>query len=335
MRRGVFLVVAAVAGLLFTGAAFAAEKVNFTPGWLFYGRDVGFFASIERGHYSREGIDLNIVPGRGATDAVSTVASGANRFALAGVGAVVMAAAQRIPVKLVSMYHDKALDGVYVLKGSGIQTPKDLEGKNIGTTAKDAPTMLFPAFAKANGIDLGKVKWTYMAPPAKIPSLLAGKVDATITFHNSFPSIVAGARKIGKEAVALLYADWGVDIYSAGLIAKSNDIAKSGDLVRRFLKATYEGTAWAIENPEAAARLFMKRNPTLNAQIVAGEWKITAEHLLTHFSRKHGLGYIDREKMARTVEIVARSMDLKTIPETGAAYSIEHLPKVFTRGAKN
>ncbi|MFQ5693975.1 MAG: ABC transporter substrate-binding protein, partial [Nitrospinota bacterium] len=135
MRRGIFVGLGVLFGLFLSFAAsFAAEKISFTPGWLFYGRDVGFFASIEGGYYSREGIDPTIVPGRGATDVVSRVAGGVTRFGLSGVGAVVPARARKVPIRMISMYHDKAVDGVYTLKGSGIERPKDLEGKNIGTT---------------------------------------------------------------------------------------------------------------------------------------------------------------------------------------------------------
>jgi NitT/TauT family transport system substrate-binding protein len=329
MRRWIL-----VLGVLFLSSAssLAADKFNFTPGWLFYGRDVGFFASVEKGYYAREGIDLTIVPGKGASDAVSRVAAGADRFAVAGLGAVVVGRAQKVPVKVVAMYHDKPLDVVYALRGSGIEKPKDLEGKNIGTTAKDAPTMLFPAVAEANGMDLNKIKWTYMAPPAKIPSLLAGRVDATITFHNSYPALLAGAKKVGKEVVVLLYADWGLDIYSAGVIAKDEDLLKNKDLVGRFLRATYEGNAWAVDHPEEANQLFIKRNPTLNAEIALAEWKITIDHMMTPLARKNGLGYMDREKMKRTIEVLAKSLEVKPVP-VDEFYTGEFLPKVLPQAA--
>jgi NitT/TauT family transport system substrate-binding protein len=220
------------------------------------------------------------------------------------------------------------------LSGSGIEKPKDLEGRTIGGSAKGATEVLFPAVARANGMDPNKVRWTLMSPPAKIPSLLAGKVDAIVTFHNSYPSIVEGARKLGKEVVALLYADWGVDIYTGGLIAREEDLQKNQDLVRRFLKATYEGTAWAIDDPEGAVQLFMKRNPTLNAEIVRAEWKITVDHLLTPLAQKYGLGYIDREKMVRTIDIVAKGMEVKAVPAEDV-YTGAFLPKVFPKASKN
>lgn len=334
MRRIIATAALAVAGLWLSAAASpAAERVSFTPGWFFYGRDVGFFASIEKGYYTREGIDFIIEPGKGAADAMNRVAGKRNRFAVAGNGAVVITRSKGVPVKVISMYHDKPLDVIYTLKGSGITKPKDLEGKKLGASPKDAAAMLFPALAKTNKIETEKVNWIYMNPTSKIPSLLAARVDAIVIFHNSYPAATAAAAKSGKEIVPLLYADWGLDIYSAGIIALEEDLKQNGDLVRRFLKATYEGTAWAIDHPDEAVKLFLKHNTSLNPKMVKGEWLITAEHLLTPLARKNGLGYMDRNKMERTIQVVADSMGEKPVP-VDEFYTSRFLPKIFPESAK-
>jgi NitT/TauT family transport system substrate-binding protein len=62
--------------------------------------------------------------------------------------------------------------GVISLAETGIKSPKDLEGKRLAITAGDALTQLFPALAKANDIDLGKVNLFQMDPAAKVVAFI-------------------------------------------------------------------------------------------------------------------------------------------------------------------
>ena len=43
--------------------------------------------------------------------------------------------------------------GLYWLKSSGIKSVKDLAGKKIGNPAGDGARTIWPALAKANGMD--------------------------------------------------------------------------------------------------------------------------------------------------------------------------------------
>src|SRR6516225_11830538 len=74
--------------------------------------------------------------------------------------------------------------GFYWLKSSGIKSVKDLAGKKIGNPPADAARALWPALAKANGVDPSSVTWVNVGPTAKLASLKAGAVDAVTEFYN-------------------------------------------------------------------------------------------------------------------------------------------------------
>jgi NitT/TauT family transport system substrate-binding protein len=61
---------------------------------------------------------------------------------------------------------------------TGIKGPKDLEGKSVGVPAGDAQRVLWPALARANSVDMDKVRLINIKPGAKAQSLGAKKVDA-------------------------------------------------------------------------------------------------------------------------------------------------------------
>lgn len=328
----VMLVVAGLSlGALLAGGAEALDSVKFALSWVPTGRDAGFYAALDRGEYREEGLDVTILKGNGSGDTVKRVAVGSEEFGFADATNVVLGRAQGLKVRLVGMIHDKSLFGVYSLKSAGIRKPKDLEGKRVGSPAKSATRTVFPAFAGLNGVDLGKVEWVDMTNAAMVPSLLAGRVDAILIFANEFPSLRQAAAKQGKEATGLLFSDYGVDVYSNGLIAADATIQSRPDLVRRFVRATMKGVAWAAEHPEQAATIFVKHNPASDEALALEYWKIAVEHLATPATRKSGLGVMAREKMEATRDLIARFEKLPAPVATEELYTNDFLPKIMPR----
>jgi NitT/TauT family transport system substrate-binding protein len=92
---------------------------------------------------------------------------------------------------------------------------------------------MFPAYAKAAGINAAKVTWV-VAPSESLPSLLTlGRVDAVGQFTAGEPLLRKQAAP--KELVQLTYADAGLDFHSNGLVAADAMIQRQPELVRRFL----------------------------------------------------------------------------------------------------
>ena len=97
---------------------------------------------------------------------------------------------------------------------------------------------MFPAFLKLNGADPSLVKWTDMTPPARIASLVLGQVDGVTLFFTEQPTFAAKAKEAGKHWKDFPYADFGLDLYSNGLLAREDLIANQPDRVKRWVEAT-------------------------------------------------------------------------------------------------
>ena len=123
----------------------------------FNGRHAYYFLAVEKGYYKEEGLDVTIVRGQGSSDAVKQVAAGAAQIGFADASAVILARGNdQTQVKLVSIIYAKPPHAIYVLKSSGIVKPKDLEGRKLADTAFSSIPKLFPAYAKAAGVDARK-----------------------------------------------------------------------------------------------------------------------------------------------------------------------------------
>ncbi len=334
IRSGRLAVLLALILALVLGAAApagAADNVTFCLSWVPYGKFFGFFAAREKGFYKESGIDVNIIRGFSAADNFRRLEAGACTFADAGLNVMVLARARGAKVKAVGVWHDKGMDVIIARKDRGIRTLKDLEGKSIATAADEDSKLYFPLLAEANNVDAGKVKWVTMEPASKHPALLAGSVDAIVTFVTLIPQIEVPAAQRGIEVVNFIYGDYGLDVYNNGITTTERLINENPDLVRRFTQATYKGLAWAVENPEEAAEIFLKLYPETNRALAPAHWKIAVDHMLTPTALKLGLGHISRERMELTRDVTIKVFDLKVKEPVEVLYTNDFLPKLFPK----
>src|SRR5437870_2950757 len=84
MRR---LVIAAAAALVAAPAA-AQQKIDFILNWVPGGDHAPYYYAKKLGWYQKEGIDLNLEPGKGSALATQKVGAGANPVGLADMGGV-------------------------------------------------------------------------------------------------------------------------------------------------------------------------------------------------------------------------------------------------------
>ncbi|MBI3079118.1 MAG: ABC transporter substrate-binding protein, partial [Deltaproteobacteria bacterium] len=294
-------------------------------------KHAGFFAAADKGFYKEQNLDATIQRGFGSGDTVKRIAAGTEEVGFADTPSLIIARARGAAVKVIAMIHDKSMYTIVTLKGSGVTTPKDLEGRSIGSPEGNAVKVVFPAFAGANRIDQAKVRWVTMTADAQTPSLFAGRVDAVGYFAAAIPSVRAAAKKQGKDIHVIYYSDYGVDVYSNGLIATDKLVREKPDLVRRFVHATMKGFAWAVENSGPAIELFVKANTAISPEVARADWEIAVDHLMTETAKKFGIGYMTREKMESTRDIITEYMKIGVKVPVEDIYTNDFLPKLFPK----
>jgi NitT/TauT family transport system substrate-binding protein len=284
-----------------------AAETNFITDFGFNGRHAYFYVAREKGYYKAEGFDVTFLRGQGSADAIKKVAAGIATFGFADAGSLVLARGNDgVPVKLVAIVYAKPPQAIFAIKGSSIASPKDLEGKTVADTASSSVRLLFPAFAKAAGIDADKVKWV-VAEGSALPSLLAnGRADAICQFSVGEPLIAAATAP--KEIVRINYKDVGLDYYGNGIIASDEMIAKNPDQVRAFVRATIKGMKDAFANPADAATIMAKYQKELSPAVIEGETRLVSE--LAEVKGKP-LGTIDPKSIAGTIDVMSANFTLK------------------------
>src|SRR5688572_6183042 len=133
MRR--FLI--AVATALAATPAAAQQKLDFILNWVPGGDHAPYYYAKKLGWYAKEGIDLNLEPGKGSMLAVQKVGAATNPIGLADMGNVLIGRSKGSDAVGVFNVYANSPQGLYWLKSSGIKGIKDFPGKKIGNPAAD------------------------------------------------------------------------------------------------------------------------------------------------------------------------------------------------------
>ncbi|MBI2881437.1 MAG: ABC transporter substrate-binding protein [Candidatus Tectomicrobia bacterium] len=334
-RQG-FLGLACVLGVLVwvglsVGPAWGAErvKIRFAESWVFGGDHVGEFAALGKGWYAEEGAGIDISRGYGGADSYKRAAAGSVDIARTSMLSAVLGRAAGAKVKGVQISMHTSPFGLAYLKGIGIEKPKDLEGRRVAIPSGSSVYQFWPAFAKVNGIDVKRVAIVHMSPAVLTASLASHTVDASDSWLTSLPGFQAAVAQKGREVGHFLWSDYGLTVmYGAGFVASDDTIAKRPEMVQKFVRATARGIAWALQNPDAAVDIFMKYNADRDRSIIAAQWKYMKRLSVDEFFQKNGLGYIDPEKMARSIELTDKYIGLKSPVKAEDVYTNEFIAKV-------
>jgi NitT/TauT family transport system substrate-binding protein len=330
----------AAAALLAMGAAAsvsAQTKVKFTLDWRFEGPATPFFVALDKGFFKEEGLDVTIDAGNGSVDSVNRIASGNYEMGFADISALIKFrdSKENAAVKAVAMIYDAPPNSIVTLKKAGVAKPKDLEGKILGAPATDASYSVWPIFAKANGIDVSKVKIENVGFPVREPMLAQGKVDAVTSFwFSSFFNLKANG-VADDDIVVLMMRDYGVEVYGNAIMVHPAFAQANPKAVAGFVRATIRGIQETIKAPDAAIKSLISRNQIANEATELQRLKMAlSRNVVTKEVEANGLGVVDNARLARSIDQIADTFQFKNKPKGDDVFDAQYLPAKDQRMVK-
>ncbi len=304
-------------------AAQPLTKVTVHLDWLVTGSHTAYFVAIEKGFYKEVGLEVKLEPGKGSAEAVRIVGAGRAPFGLADAGTVSKGVAKGAPVTVVAIIFQHTPMVVVSLKGSGIKEPKDLEGHSIGMAPWESTRFVFPVFAKKNGVDVNKVKLVSAGFAAKIPSLLTKKVDALGGYIQEFVGVKGLAE---KELNIMRFPDYGVELYSNGIIVNNSFMKEHPDLVRAFVRASMRGWEYTLANLDEAISILNKNlEKPKSRESLHAFFKVLTPLIKTADTLRWGYGWMDDKKWESTQRIMVEYGGQKGMVSPGSLYTIKFL----------
>ena len=260
-----------------------------------------YYYAKKLGWYAKEGIDLNLEPGKGSALATQKVGAGANPIGLADMGGVLVAKGKGADTVAVFNVYANSPQGMYWLKSSGIKGIKDFPGKKIGNPAADGARTMWPALAKANGIDPKSVTWVNIDANAKLSALKSKAIDITTSFYNIHHVF---QREIGADLGFLAWREVGLNPYGNSVIVNAEFLAKNKPLIDKFVKVTQRAFAACVKDPKPCVQALIDANGALSIENETVNWQLVEVLMSDKTSREVALGIHDDARMKADYELV-------------------------------
>jgi NitT/TauT family transport system substrate-binding protein len=321
------LATAAMLGVLSSPVlAQSPEKFTFALNWFPVGDHAAYWVALDKGYFSDRGLDVTLENSKGSGDSIAKVDTGSADAGLADSAVVIASRARGATVKVVGMVFDKTPLNIFSSKDNPVTEPKDLEGKTIGAPPGDGQRQVWPAFAKANGIDESKVTWVNIEPTAKIAALAEKRVDTVADYTTGLPLY---EKPMGEGNVVMMpWSEHGFDMYSMSIMASEETMTERPEVLKDFLEAAYMGWRDVMSDPDAALAIFKKRVPEIDEALIGANMKLGLELMRTERYEENGIGWIEETKMCDSVDLVNTYMGLPQQVDCKDVFTTEYLTKI-------
>jgi NitT/TauT family transport system substrate-binding protein len=214
--------------------------------------------------------------------------------------------------------------GMYWLKSSGITGVKDFPGKKIGNPAGDGARVMWPALAKANGIDPKSVTWVNIDANGKLAALKAKSVDVTTSFYNIHHIF---QRELGDDMGFLAWRDAGLNPYGNSIIVNAKFLAENKPLVDKFVKVTQRAFAACVKDPNPCVQALIDANGALKFDNELVNWQLVEKLMSDKYSREVALGIHDDARMAADYALVVEYIGVDKPFDVKSTYTNEFLDR--------
>lgn len=317
--------------MMLTGPALASEKLNLVLNWTPGADHAPIFYALEQGRYAKAGIDLTVESGKGSAMSAQAVGAGASPIGIAEMGTAFVANSKGADLVAVMAIYANSPFVLYWKKSSGINGPKDFAGRTLGNPPADAARVMWPAFAKAVGLADGAVSFVNLAPQAKMPTLVAGRVDIISDFYNGHD---VKLREVGNDLGFIRWSEVGINPYGNSFIVNRDYLKKKPEVVRNFVQVTQRAYADCVANQAPCIAALMKRASGLEERAMIDQWGRVKELMADPYTTGTALGGFEKGRMAATYDLVKTYFTLDKAFDPQTAYTNEFLSTDIRMPAK-
>ncbi len=287
--------------------------------WTHQAQFAGFYAADQNGYYADEGLEVSFLEGGPDVDPQAAVLGGAAQFGVAGGDEVILGRAERNGVRSIATIYRRSPIVFIAAAESGITRPEDFVGQTIRLTPDTAPSF----YAVAARIGAPSDQYIESSAPYDVDAFTSGEVAVWAVYVNGF---AVELEQAGYELNFIYPDDYGVRLYADSVFTTDALIAENPELVGRFLRATLNGWTYAVENPDAVARMVSKYNPDTDGALEAEKMRASLPLINTG---EDYIGWMKPEVWAGMEEVL-REQGVLTAPlDVTEVYTLEFLEEIY------
>jgi NitT/TauT family transport system substrate-binding protein len=302
----------------------AGKPVALVLDWLYQGPNAGFCVARELGFYRDAGLDVQMQAGKGSGSTAQLVASKATQIGFSDGFVLANAVSKGMPLKSVGSIYRRNPSAMMVLADSGINTPKDIEGKSVAVTAGSAQFQQFAPFLRGAGVDPAKVRLVNLDPAGVTAAILSGQVPAIGGYAQSY---VANIEIRGKKQVRVFwFADYGVTAVSNSIVVHEDLLKGDPELIRAFVPATIKGFLYARQHVDEGIEMLTRYSSAIDVPIAKREAEYSWQTWVTPNTRGKPLGWASDLDWAETVRVLKEYGGVASPPAAASLYTNEFVP---------
>lgn len=314
LTRRRWLQAAGAAGAALAAPAFAQTRpISITLPWVVNGSNYWPMVGKELGFFRKRGIDLTVSRGNGSVAAAQAVANKQFDLGVVFFGGTLVNMARGLPLQALATVGYDSLMGNLVLADSPIRSPKDFEGKRVGTVATSAESPYWAAYAAKTGIDLSKVTRQQLDARLIERALMDRQVDAITAIGSSSIPVLDS---LGVKTRFIPWSAAGIELYAAQVIARTETIQADPGLCQAMVDGILESVVYTLKKPEESLEILFKAQPEIalakggkeNARLSQGLAQAT---MVAPEAIEHGMGYSSIPKLAGMISLAARAGALR------------------------
>ena len=284
------------------------DEVSLQLQWAPQAQFAGYFAAVEQGYYTDEGLAVDIIDG-GPDVIPQTVGSAADgpEFTISWVPKVLEARKSGSDLVNIAQVFQRSGTLSVSWADSGITSPADFAGKKVGVW-DFGNEFEVTAAAAAEGLEIG-TDYEKVIQPFDMSLLLNREIDvAEAMIYNEYAQVLEAENPDTGELYqpddlnVINYNDVGTAMLQDAIFARAAWLAEGDneDVATRFLRASFRGWIYCRDNPEDCIQYTVNAGSTLGAGHQA--WMMNEINPLI-WPSPGGIGVMDAELWQQTVDI--------------------------------
>jgi len=166
--------------------------------------------------------------------------------------------------------------------------------------------------------------------------LLNGQVDFSAVFTvTSYINLIGMKVDPDKDIRWLFFSDYGVDLYSNGIMVSQKLLKEKPKAVAGLVRALNRAIIENAAAPDAAIALMMKTEPLMNGELEKQRLLYTFKtHIVTPETNEIGIGDIKPDRMTKAIKLLAETYGLAGTPTVADVFDRAFLPSKDARTLK-
>ncbi|HRF49963.1 MAG TPA: ABC transporter substrate-binding protein [Anaerolineales bacterium] len=248
---------------------------------------VGVYVAQAKGFFAEQGLAVTIEHSTGRGEHLQLLVAGTIQVTTADAATLLQRRAEPgLPLVSLALIGQRGQQAFAALKGSGLESPKDWEGRLVGYKGTPPPDLY--ALLAAAGADVDKVQLVNVGFDPRV--LSEGQVDVYPLFKSNEPYLLDSW---GAELTLWDAADFGVPTLGLTYVTTADLRRTHADALTRFLRAALAGIAYAEANPDEAVEIVLT---FAGPETDAAHMRFMLDAELADAHSEHGYGWQSAEQ---------------------------------------